>query len=79
MNNSRLLKVMLSVAVVLGGAGFIVYSSLGHAEYYKMVDEVMVEPSEWVDKSLRVHGFVECGGAHHTAWNHYRHSDYERR
>jgi cytochrome c-type biogenesis protein CcmE len=61
MNNSRLLKVMLSVAVVLGGAGFVVYSSLGHAEYYKMVDEVMVEPSEWVDKSLRVHGFVEAG------------------
>ena len=61
MNNSRLLKVMLSVAVVLGGAGFIVYSSLGHAEYYKMVDEVMVEPTEWVDKSMRIHGFVEAG------------------
>lgn len=61
MNSSRLLKVMLTVAVVLGGAGFIVYSSFGHAEYYKMVDEVMVEPSEWVDKSLRVHGYVEAG------------------
>ncbi|HWM86892.1 MAG TPA: cytochrome c maturation protein CcmE [Kofleriaceae bacterium] len=54
-------KVLLSVAVVGGGAGMLIYSSLAEAEYYKHVDEVTLEPQRYVDKSLKVHGFVEPG------------------
>ena len=39
----------------------LVYSSLAEAEYYKHVNEVTLEPERWVDKSLKVHGFVEPG------------------
>jgi cytochrome c-type biogenesis protein CcmE len=59
--NKRMMKVLLSVAVVAGGIGLLVYSSLGHVQYYKMVDELLAEPDGWVDKTLRVHGFVEAG------------------
>ncbi len=59
--NSRLIKVLLSVAVVVGGLSMMIYSSVGSAQYYKMVDELMVEPGTWVDKDLRVHGYVEAG------------------
>jgi cytochrome c-type biogenesis protein CcmE len=59
--NQRLIKILLTVAVVAGGTGLLVYSSMGHAQYYKMVDELMVEPADWVDKTLRLHGFVEAG------------------
>ncbi len=54
-------KVLLSVAVVGGGGGMLVYSSLAEAEYYKHVNEVTLEPDRWLDKSLKVHGFVEPG------------------
>jgi cytochrome c-type biogenesis protein CcmE len=58
---SRLIKLILTIAIVAGGTGFLIYSSQGHAEYYKMVDELMGEPTEWVGKTLRVHGYVEAG------------------
>lgn len=58
---SRLIKLILSLVIVAGGTGFLIYSSMGHAEYYKMVEEVMVKPQDWVGKSLRVHGYVEAG------------------
>jgi cytochrome c-type biogenesis protein CcmE len=54
--NQRLIKILLTVAVVAGGTGLLVYSSMGHAQYY-----LMVEPADWVDKTLRLHGFVEAG------------------
>ena len=54
-------KVLLSVAVVAGGGGMLIYSSLAEADYYKHVDEVTLAPDKWVDKSLKVHGFVEAG------------------
>jgi len=54
-------KVLLSVAVVGGGGGMLIYSSLAEAEYYKHVNEVTLEPARWVDKALKVHGFVEPG------------------
>jgi cytochrome c-type biogenesis protein CcmE len=54
-------KVLLSVAVVGGGAGVLVYSSMAEADYYKHVDEVTLAPDRWVDKNLKVHGFVEAG------------------
>src|SRR5688500_3530995 len=54
-------KVLLSGAVIGGGAGILIYSSLAAAEYYKHVDEVTLAPDRWGDKSLQVHGFVEAG------------------
>lgn len=63
--NSRLLKVLLTVAVVVGGISLIVVSSRGDVQYYKMVDELLVElesePETWVGRTLKVHGWVEAG------------------
>jgi cytochrome c-type biogenesis protein CcmE len=59
--HSRIVKVLVTIAVFLGGAGMLVYSSLSEAEYYKHVDELMATPAEWSGKTLRVHGFVEAG------------------
>jgi cytochrome c-type biogenesis protein CcmE len=60
-DRSRLLKVLITLSVLVVGGGILIYSSLGHAEYYKMVDELMVEPDKWVGKDLRVHGWVKAG------------------
>jgi cytochrome c-type biogenesis protein CcmE len=54
-------KVLLSVAIIGGGGGMLVYSSMAEADYYKHVDEVTLSPERWVDKNLKVHGFVEAG------------------
>ena len=54
-------KVVLSAALVLGGAGFLVYSSLDDAQYYEMVDKVAAAPEKYVDKDLKLHGFVLPG------------------
>ncbi len=62
MNKSTLTKLLLTVAVVLGGGGFLVYSSVSHAQHYMMVDELVKTPLEsWNGKELKVHGFVEAG------------------
>lgn len=53
--------VILSAIVALGAIGTLVYSSMADAEYYKHVDEVMVEPEKWVGKSFKMHGHVEPG------------------
>ena len=57
----RFVKVLVTIAVVLGGAGMLIYSSLGDAEYYHHVDELMESPEAWEGRNLRVHGFVEPG------------------
>ena len=58
----RTTKIFLTAAVILGGAGFLLYSSLAETTaYYKHVEEVMAAPDKWVDKNLQVHGFVEAG------------------
>lgn len=54
-------KVLLSVAVIAGGGGMLIYSSLAEADYYKHVNEVVLAPDRWVEKNLKVHGFVEPG------------------
>jgi cytochrome c-type biogenesis protein CcmE len=59
--SSHRLKIAITILVVAAGAGFLVYSSLADAEYYKMVNELMVEPDDWTGKSMRIHGFVEPG------------------
>lgn len=54
-------KVILTGVLALAGGGFLVYSSLDDAQYYEMVDQVADDPSKWVDKDLRLHGYVEPG------------------
>jgi cytochrome c-type biogenesis protein CcmE len=58
---SRAIKILVTAAVVLGGAGLLVYSSLAEAEYYKHVHEVLAKPGDWKGKNLRIHGFVQAG------------------
>ena len=59
--NSLLVKIVVSVALVGGGGGLLVYSSLKDAEYYKHVNEVLDEPERWEGRTLKVHGLVEPG------------------
>jgi cytochrome c-type biogenesis protein CcmE len=62
MDKSMLTKLLLTIAVVIAGGGFLVYSSVSHAQHYMMVDELVKTPFEqWNDKELKVHGFVEAG------------------
>jgi cytochrome c-type biogenesis protein CcmE len=61
MKKQTLLKLILTATVVLCGAGFLFYSSIGNAEHYKMVDELMKAPSEWVGRDMRIHGWVLPG------------------
>ncbi len=65
MEKSTLYKVLLTLAVVIPGSGFLIYSSVGHAQHYRMVDELQTDlkgdPSTFVGKELKIHGFVESG------------------
>nr|HEX4314237.1 cytochrome c maturation protein CcmE [Kofleriaceae bacterium] len=61
-SNNTMLKIVLTAAVLLGGAGFLVYSSLDHAQHYQMVNELYAsDMSQWEGKELKVHGYVEAG------------------
>lgn len=63
MQNSTLTKVALTVAVALGGSGFLVYSSVGHAQHYMMVDELMTtgDLASHEGEEMKIHGNVEAG------------------
>ena len=62
MQNSTLAKIALTAAVAVAGLGFIVYSTAGHAEHYRMVDQLMAgDLTQWEGKELKVHGWVESG------------------
>src|SRR4029079_8187596 len=56
------LLIVLSIAVVGAAFAGLFYSSLAEGtEYYKHVDEVMVQPDQWYGKRLQLHGFVANG------------------
>jgi cytochrome c-type biogenesis protein CcmE len=62
MKNGTAAKLVLTVAVVAGGAGFLVYSSTSHAQHYEMVDDLIAKGfDQYKDKQIKVHGFVEAG------------------
>ena len=47
------------VVLALAFAGLL-YSTMGESlEYYKKVDEVMVDPAQWQGKALQVHGYAK--------------------
>jgi cytochrome c-type biogenesis protein CcmE len=62
MTSSKLVKIIVSVLVVGGGLGYLLYSTAGSAfEYYKHVDEVTGARASWQGKPMQLHGFVVPG------------------
>jgi cytochrome c-type biogenesis protein CcmE len=62
MKNGTAAKLALTVAVLAGGAGFLVYSSTSHAQHYEMVDNLIAKGfEEYKDKAIKVHGYVVAG------------------
>jgi cytochrome c-type biogenesis protein CcmE len=58
MSTRRKLLVSFSVLACLV---LLLYSARGHTSHYKMVDEVVVAYGQWIDRPLRIHGWVEAG------------------
>jgi cytochrome c-type biogenesis protein CcmE len=57
--SNKALKIGLStVVLVLAFAGLLRSTLREGTEYYKHVDEVMVQPDAWYGKKLQLHGFV---------------------
>ena len=55
----KAVKIGLTTLVLAVAFGGLLFTTLGEAtEYYKLVDEVMVQPDEWYGKKLQLHGFV---------------------
>ena len=55
-------KIALTVGIVAGGGGFLVYSSRTNAQHYEMVDKLVDKGIDnYKDKELKVHGYVEAG------------------
>jgi cytochrome c-type biogenesis protein CcmE len=53
------LKVLLTTGVLITAFVGLMWTTMqGGTQYYKHVDEVMVDPDQWVDKRLQVHGFA---------------------
>ncbi len=58
--NHKAVKAGLTGLVLAAAFGGLLYSTLGEsAQYYKHVDEVMVQPDEWYGKPLQIHGFAK--------------------
>ncbi|MEZ5287709.1 MAG: cytochrome c maturation protein CcmE [Vicinamibacterales bacterium] len=58
----KAIKVGLTSIVLALAFGGLLYQTMGEAtEYYKHVDEVMTQPSEWYGKKLQLHGYVVPG------------------
>mgnify|MGYP006265688605 CR=1 FL=1 len=57
--SSKVVRVLLTVALIGGSLGYLFYTTLSKdTEYYKHVDEVMNNPQPWYGKRLQLHGFV---------------------
>jgi len=55
----KFIKIAVTCVVLAGALGGLMYTTLAEGtEYYKHVDEVMVDPGVWQGKRLQVHGYV---------------------
>jgi cytochrome c-type biogenesis protein CcmE len=57
-------KIGLTVAVVLGAVGYMVFTTISSGsalEYFKHVEEVVSDPKPWLGQRLQVHGNVVAG------------------
>jgi cytochrome c-type biogenesis protein CcmE len=74
MNKNTLGKIVLTAVVAVGGVGFLVKSSVGSAQHYMMVHELLAsDMASWTGKELKVHGFVEAGSIHESIVNQETH------
>ena len=56
---SRSIKVLLTIAVVVGGIAFLAYQSLGEVAPYAHVDEVLASPDKYAqERVIQIHGFA---------------------
>jgi cytochrome c-type biogenesis protein CcmE len=56
----KALKILATLAVLVLALTAMMFTTLREgAEYYKRVDEVMVNPDIWHGKPLQLHGYVE--------------------
>jgi cytochrome c-type biogenesis protein CcmE len=59
---AKTVKILATTIVLVGALGGLMYTSLLEGtEYYKHVDEVMVDQAEWRGKKLQIHGHVVEG------------------
>ena len=59
---AKSIRIALTAAAILLALGGLMYTTLSEGtEYYKHVDEVMVEPEAWYGKKLQLHGHVVDG------------------
>lgn len=59
MMSNRTVKIGLTTVVLMTAFGGLLWSTLSEGtEYYKHVEEVMVNPEAWHGKRLQLHGFV---------------------
>src|SRR4029453_13854423 len=57
--NTKALKVGLTAIVLVAAFAGLLWSTLREGtEYYKHVDEVMVQPPDWYGKKLQTHAFA---------------------
>jgi cytochrome c-type biogenesis protein CcmE len=57
---NKAVKIGLTSIVLAVAFGGLLYQTMGEAtEYYKHVDEVMVDPEPWYGKNLQLHGFAK--------------------
>jgi cytochrome c-type biogenesis protein CcmE len=58
----KIVSGLVTLGVLVGGIAYLFASSAGQAfEYYKHVDEVMADTTQWGHKHLQMHGFVVPG------------------
>jgi cytochrome c-type biogenesis protein CcmE len=56
---SRTWKILLTIAIALGGVTFLAVQSLGEVEYYVHVDELVQNQQRWLEsRSIQVHGYA---------------------
>ena len=56
---SKALRIAVTTVVLMLAFGGLLWSTLKEdTQYYKLVDEVMVEPQAWHGKRLQLHGYV---------------------
>jgi cytochrome c-type biogenesis protein CcmE len=57
--SAKFAKIGLTVVVLGAAFGGLLYTTAAEdAQYYKHVEQVMVEPHAWYGKRLQIHGFV---------------------
>jgi cytochrome c-type biogenesis protein CcmE len=62
MQNSTVLKIVLTAAVAVGGVVFFVKSGMGSTQEYMMVDELLAQDlSRLEGREMKVHGWVVAG------------------